>query len=136
MLFPAERARQVIYVTSEPVEGREEEVVLRNAERCSTENAMMKLLSEHDGGKINGWSVNAVQYRLFLLLHLRNVMTLVNWKRPREVAQVRRLLAKRKRRSYLGGLGAAIYAHKVIFSTYAPQEAIDTGEERGVGKTV
>ena len=128
--------KQVIYVTSEPVKGQERAIVGHYTNRWSIENQMMKWLSEHDGRKMNGWTLNAVQYRFFLLLLLRNAMTVVQWKRPKETGQMKRLLAQRKRRSYLEGHGAVIYTHKGIFGTFFTEEGIDMGEERGVRKTV
>lgn len=128
--------KQVIYVTCQPVKGREQTVVNQYADRWSIENQMMKWLSEHDGRKMNGWTLNAVQYRLFLLLLLRNAMTVVDWKRPKDAARMKRLLAQRKRRSYLEGHGAVIYMNRGVFGTFFTDEAVDMGEERGVRKTV
>lgn len=128
--------KQVIYVTSQPVKGRERVIVDQYADRWSIENQMMKWLSEHDGRKMNGWTLNAVQYRLFLLLLLRNAMTVVHWKRPKDAGRMKRLLAQRKRRSYLEGHGAVIYMNRGVFGTFFTDEAVDMGETRGVRKTV
>jgi len=132
----AKDRKQVVYVTSEAVEGQEETIVNQYRERWSIENAIMKFLSEHDARKINGWTCNAAQYRLFLLLHLRNAMTLVHWKYPQEAAVMKRLLAQRKRRSYLEGHGAIIYTYQGVYGTFPTREAMEMAEHRGVRRTV
>jgi len=91
----------------------------------------MKWLSDHEARKMNGWSLNAVQYRLLLLVTLRNAMTAIHWKYPQDAGRMRRMLAQRKRRSYLQGHGTIIYTDKGVFGTYPNEEALDMGVERG-----
>lgn len=109
--------RQVIYLTTEPVEGREEKVALQYAERWSVKNATTKFLSEQEGGKMNGCSINAARYRVLLPFHLRNAMTVLNWKRLRRAPQMRRILAQSRRGSYGAGHSAVTYTHNGIFGT-------------------
>ncbi len=133
---PGEPPKRIIFVTSGPVRGREVTVMKRYKQRWSIENECMKWLSEHDGRKINGWTLNAVQYRLFLLLVLRNAMTLVDWKYPSDAARMRRTLAQRKRRAYLAGHGVIIYTQKGVFGTYPSDEGMAMAEERGARRVL
>lgn len=123
--------KRLIYVTSEPTKNRELWAIKRYGERWSIENECMKWLSEHDGRTINGWTLDAVQYRLFLLCALRNAMTLIDWKCAKDAAQMRKLLAQRKRRAYIEGHGIVIYTESGVFGTYPSEEAVMMAEERG-----
>lgn len=96
----------------------------------------MKWLSQHDGRSIGGWTLNAVQYRLFLLCALRNAMTLIDWKYAKDAAQMRKLLAQRKRHAYLEGHGVVIYTQHGTFGTYPSDEAVHMAEERGSRRTI
>jgi len=130
---PGDKERKrLVYITSEPTSRREAWAIKRYGERWVIENETMKWLSEHDARKMNGWSLNAVQYRLFLLLALRNAMTIVHWKYPKESARMRKLLAHRKRRSYIQGHGIIIYMQDAgVFGTYPSEEGMDMAEDRG-----
>lgn len=130
------RPKRLVYITSKPTCGQEMRIIKRYAERWGIENECMKWLSEHDGRTINGWTLNAVQYRLYLLLGLRNAMTLLDWKYPKDTRRMRMLLAQRKRRAYIEGHGAIIYTQRGVFGTYPTEEAMEMAEERGVRRVI
>jgi len=128
---PGKPPKPIVFVTTQKVAGHENAVLKGYGERFSIENACMKWLSEHDARKMNGWTLNAVQYRLLLLVTLRNAMTAINWKYPQDAGRMRRMLAQRKRRSYIQGHGTIIYTDKGVFGTYPNDEALGMGVERG-----